>query len=278
MTKLTAIPAFLVFIAILLSVNTLPVLYAAEDDALARGLAAYAASDYSLAFKDLQPLAAAGDAQAQFTLSWMYRSGNGVALHYETAATLLQLAAEKGHAEAQLELSTLYFYGLGVRADIFEGVRWLEQAVTQGVAAAQQRLGIIYMTGTYEPMVKRNEVVGMRLMQMAIDQNFAPAIHSMAELYYLGQSDFIAAEPLFRRAAELGYADSQYYLGMMYSQGQWLQKDPVKAIMWWQLATSNGNGSSTRALQELEPSLSAAQIESAGNMAGACKARNYQNC
>lgn len=250
----------------------------AADSTLERGLAAYAAQDYAAALQDLQPLAAGGDPQAQFTLSWMYRGGNAVALDYAEAARLLRLAADAGHGEAQMELSTLYFYGLGVRPDIFEGAHLLELASAQGVAAAQQRLAVIYLTGSYQPMIARNDAVGMRLMQLAIDQQYAPAMFSLAEMYYLGQSDFVAAEPLFRRAAELGHADSMYYLGTMYSQGQWLMKDLAKASMWLQLASANGNRSSVRLLEELRPEMTAAQLQDVESMSANCLTKEYKGC
>ena len=47
----------------------------------------------------------------------------------------------------------------------------------------------------------------------------------------------------FRRAAERGYYDAQYYLGTMYTDGRGVLQDAVTAHMWLNLAAAQYSGS-----------------------------------
>lgn len=242
---------------------------------LEKGQAAYENGDYATALAELKPLADAGDAEAQFTLSWMYRSGSGVPSNMREAANLLRKAADQGHGQAQIELSTFLFYGLGSPPDIPEGVRLLELAVAQGIPEAQEKLGTIYNVGSY---VEKNMALGTRLLQMAVDQDYAPAMYNLGQLHYYGDGDYIAAESLFRRAAVMGHADSMFFLGIMYYQGQWLMKDLTKAYMWLQLALNNGSNSAAMATTQLAEEMDMFDVDDAKRMAAACQASNFQNC
>ena len=42
----------------------------------------------------------------------------------------------------------------------------------------------------------------------------------------------------YRKAAEQGIADAQYFLGVMYDKGQGVPQDSVQSYMWYTLAAS----------------------------------------
>ena len=148
----------------------------AQDEALT----AYQNGDYATAFAAWQPLADAGDAQAQFNLAIMYHNGQGTepdaakaiayctlaadndippAQHYlgyllmdeeigtpnpEKAAHYWQRAAEHGIDDAQYQLGSLYTQGIGVPQDTDTAADWYEAAALQGHAPAQYNLGVLY--------------------------------------------------------------------------------------------------------------------------------------
>ena len=150
--------------------------HAAQDEALA----AYQNGDYATALAAWQPLADAGDAQAQFNLAIMYHNGQGTepdaakaiayctlaadndippAQHYrgyllmdeeigtpnpEKAAHYWQRAAEHGIDDAQYQLGSLYVQGSGVSQDTDTAADWFEAAALQGHAPAQYNLGVLY--------------------------------------------------------------------------------------------------------------------------------------
>ena len=53
--------------------------------------------------------------------------------------------------------------------------------------------------------------------------------------------DYKTAVKWYRLAAEQGYADAQYNLGVMYGMGTGIIQDWVYAHMWGIIAASNGN-------------------------------------
>ena len=62
------------------------------------GLAAYNKKDYAMVLKEWRPLAARGNAQAQFKLGWMYEGGQGVSSNDKQAVAWFRKAAEQGVA------------------------------------------------------------------------------------------------------------------------------------------------------------------------------------
>jgi TPR repeat protein len=61
---------------------------------------AYAAEDYSRVFELVFPLAASGDADAQYTLGYLYFHGLGTQKSEAQAMNWIQRAAAQGHAKA----------------------------------------------------------------------------------------------------------------------------------------------------------------------------------
>ena len=55
--------------------------------------------------------AAAGDADAQYQMGWMFRNGYGLAISEQQAISWWQQAADQGHIEAHLALANLYRAG-----------------------------------------------------------------------------------------------------------------------------------------------------------------------
>ncbi len=96
------------------------------------GLEAYDSGDYETALAEWQPLAEAGDPEAQVALAGLYLTGAGVAADPGEAARWFRLAAEQGDPVAQLNLGDLYSRGLGVARDLVEAYVWLSLAVTLG--------------------------------------------------------------------------------------------------------------------------------------------------
>ncbi len=111
------------------------------------GVAAYKRGAYAAAFKEFQPLAEQGNADAQFNLGVMYRTGRGVAQDDKEAAGWYRKSAEQGFARAQFSLGLMYYGGQGVPQDDKEAAKWYRKAAEQGLAAAQFSLGLMYYKG-----------------------------------------------------------------------------------------------------------------------------------
>jgi len=131
-----------VVIAVLLGLLRSPPAWADFAD----GLRAFDAGDYAAALAAWQPLAEAGDADAQAALAGLHLQGLGVAGDAARAAALYRQAARQGHVMAQLNLGDLYRRGIGVRRDPIEAYRWLALAAGQGHPWAQARLAELAQT------------------------------------------------------------------------------------------------------------------------------------
>jgi TPR repeat protein len=96
------------------------------------GLNALEGGNYKTAMRLLRPLAAAGDARAQFRIGVMYVEGRGVPVDYSEAVGWLLQAADQGNTDAQNHLGFLYLYGRGVSKDYVSAHMWFDLAAAKG--------------------------------------------------------------------------------------------------------------------------------------------------
>lgn len=106
----------------------------------------------------------------------------------------------------------------------------------KGEADSQYRLAIMYQNGLG---VVRNELLAMKWMVAAANQNFPMAQHGLGFMYMEG--DCVAknsekAVNWFRKAAEQGMAGSQTTLAMMYETGNGVEQDTDEAKKWYRMA------------------------------------------
>ncbi|WP_455209697.1 tetratricopeptide repeat protein [Kaarinaea lacus] len=87
--------------------------------------------------------AAQGWADAQYQLGNMYEFGLSVPQSYQNAAALYKKAAEQGHASAQTNLAVLYANGQGVNQDIVLAYVWSNLAASQGIVEALQNREVV---------------------------------------------------------------------------------------------------------------------------------------
>ena len=85
-----------------------------------------------------------GDAEAQYNLGLIYRTGEGVPQDDAEAVHWYRLAADQGDSCAQFIIGQSYSRGQGVPQDSAEAVRWYRLAADQGNAEAQYNLGVMY--------------------------------------------------------------------------------------------------------------------------------------
>ena len=64
-----------------------------------------------------------------------------------------------------------------------------------------------------------------------------------------------------------GYADARYNLGVMYENGRGVPQDSVQALMWFNIAASQGNERAAESLKQFSKSMTPAQIAEAEKLA-----------
>ena len=114
---------------------------------LASGIAAFEAKEFRRAFQLLAPLAARGEAEAQFRVAVMSQNGLGGVVNEALAFALMRDAAHHGHGLAQHGLGVMYLYGECVAKDEAEAAQWFRRAADQGLAGAMMTLGMMYEQG-----------------------------------------------------------------------------------------------------------------------------------
>ena len=128
------------FVAITIALSLAANAYAGFKE----GASAYNAKNYSLALKEISPLAKAGHADAQHLLGLMYYMGRGVAIDYRAALAWHRKAAEQGKADAQYVVGAMHYTGNAVAADPKQAVSWFRRAASNGHAEAQHALALMY--------------------------------------------------------------------------------------------------------------------------------------
>lgn len=155
-------------------------------------------------FVELRKAAEQGDAEAQFSLGFMYTGGLGVPQDDAQAITWYRKAADQELADAQFYLGLMYDEGRGVPQDFVKAYKWYRKAAEQGLVVAQYNLYFMYREG------------------QGVSQDYAQAIKWCS------------------KAAEQGLAEAQYNLGGMYEKGQGVPQDYIEAYKWWNLSAAQG--------------------------------------
>ncbi|MDD2800979.1 MAG: protein kinase [Methylobacter sp.] len=158
----------------------------------------------------------------------------------KTMLKQLQEAAEAGDASVQAYLGAMYVLGKGVTQDITIGLEWTQKAAEQGNVMGQDYLAHMFFNGLG---VKKNEAKGVEWLEKAAAQDYIDAQTRLAERYYEeGTPEKIAkAFRWYQKAAELGDAQAQYNLGVMYQKGRNVPVDMDKAFSWYQKSANQGN-------------------------------------
>ena len=131
-----------------------PVVAGPFEDAFA----AYSRGDYTTAFQLWRPLAAQGDAVAQYNLGIMYDNGFGVPQDYAEALKWYRLAAAQGLDSVQSNLGVMYRLGQGVPQDQVLAHMWFNLATAQGNKNARKNRDIAASLMTREQIDKAQKL------------------------------------------------------------------------------------------------------------------------
>jgi uncharacterized RDD family membrane protein YckC len=161
------------------------------------------------------------------------RDGQGLKPYLDDAARDIHVwrkSAETGAPDAQYLLGLCYWWGSGVPYDEMEMVRWLRKAAEQGYAPAQSELGTLYYNAprdlVFVGYTRANSGCGI-------------------------SQDCVEAVRWWRKAANHGYAPSQYSLGTCFYKGHGVPQDHEEGLRWIRKAAEQGAPNAASFLQEL---------------------------
>jgi TPR repeat protein len=207
--------------------------------------AAIAKGDYATALKLLRPVAEQGTPEAQLVLAIMHGNGMGVPRSGTEAVKWSRKAAEQGHANAQHYLGLIYKTGGhgDVPKDYVEAMVWFRKAADQGHTGALFDIGTMYDSGHG---VTRDHARAWKMYLQSAELGDARSQFFVALIYAEGDHpgvprDYAAAASWYRKAADQGDAAAQFNLGTMYDRGQGVPQDNAQAVKWWRSAADSAH-------------------------------------
>ncbi|EZP72251.1 Sel1-like TPR repeat protein [Sphingomonas paucimobilis] len=139
------------------------------------GVDAWQQGDYAKAVAEWQPLAQAGDPDAQFNMGQAYKLGRGVSANMGTAIQWYRKAAEQGHVRAEDNLGLLMFQ----QGDRASALPYLQRAANRGEPRAQYIVGTALFNGDLTP---KDWVRAYALMTRASAAGLAQATASLKQM------------------------------------------------------------------------------------------------
>jgi len=103
-----------------------------------------------------------------------------------------------------------------------------------------------YQRSEVKPLKLWNMVI-MRLLRRQAERGNVEAMTCLA-VRHRDSQNFGEANRWFRKAAELGFPDAQFFLGYAYDDGKGVEKDSVEAVRWYRLAADQGDATAQSAL------------------------------
>ena len=222
-----------------------------------KGMRHYKPDDVATALNELRPLAAEGDADAQFKLGSLYYQGFGVPQDFKEAIAWLRKAAEQNHTSAQVTLGAIYADGIPgvVEKNYPQALMWFIFAAGQGDPDAMEfrdSLGLKMTPAQIAEAQKLAREFKPQATYVKVFEDFkkgaergdAVSQFKVGLIYYGGQGvprDYKEALAWFKKAALQGHPLAQYNCGYMYEQGEGTPQDYVEAAKYFRQAAERGN-------------------------------------
>ncbi|MCC6467862.1 MAG: sel1 repeat family protein [Alphaproteobacteria bacterium] len=111
------------------------------------GREAYEKQDFAAAWKELDPLAKQGNADAMYLVGSMYHMGMGVPPSYKDAAEWYRKSADAGKIDAIFTMGIVYEGGIGVPRNGPESFAWYKKSADRGFYAGQLKVANMYAKG-----------------------------------------------------------------------------------------------------------------------------------
>jgi len=128
---------------------------------------------------------------------------------------------------------------------------------------------------------QKDYATALTKFRSAAQQGYKEAQYNLGVMYSKGQGvaqDYKEAVRWYQLAAKQGFAEAQHNLGRMYGLGQGVLQDYTRAHMWLNIAAIAGDKDSVKGRDIAAGVMSAQQIEQAQRMARECMSSNFTKC
>ncbi|KAG2198753.1 hypothetical protein INT47_010539 [Mucor saturninus] len=197
-------------------------------------------------------------ADAQFFLANCYGGGlHDLKADPDKAFSLYLQGSKQNHPESCYRAAVCYELGMGTKRDYRYAMQYYRKAANLTDPSGMYKLGLILLNGLIGQSKNPREAISwfLRAAQNA-DQDHPQPLHELA-LAYEQEEDPISsvipdinyARELYTQAAQLGYAPSQYKLGLAYENGLLnCPIDPRRSIAWYSRAAEQNDSNAEIAL------------------------------
>jgi len=201
--------------------------------------------------RKLRIRAKGGNVEAQRHLGGIYMVGDQVSQDKKKGLKLIRHAAERGYWEAQFDMGRLYVTGTGVEKNIEEAAKWYRLAEQNGVSLAKYKLAKILLETTKDNEHKKS----LKLLHEAARDGVADAQLDLGVMYLQGDKvdkNIRIGLEYIQKAAVRRSTLAQYNLGVVYARGIGVEQDFDKAHYWLQFAVKQGHKQAQKLLDEID--------------------------
>ncbi|SMX49915.1 Putative beta-lactamase HcpC precursor [Maliponia aquimaris] len=208
----------------------------------------YDAGDFKAARVALEPVAAAGDIQAQLQLGLIYANGTGTVRQIYKAAGYFKAAADQGDLAGRTYYAAMLLSGEGAVQDESVGYDMMLAAAEEGWPEAQFSIAEMYWNARVLKLNK-TQIIGLRAtavewLKKAAASGHSDAMVMLGHAYASGLKNVPQNVPealrLYQEAAAMGNAKAAYALALVHEAGQSVPRDANKAMAYYRQAAEGG--------------------------------------
>lgn len=199
-----------------------------------------------------------GYADAQFFLGNCYGGGlYGLKSDVDKAFGLYLQGSKSNHPECTYRVAVCYELGMGTKKDYRYAMQFYKKAANASDPNGMYKLGLILLNGLIGQSKNPREAISwfLRAAQIANEEHPQP-LHELAIAYEKKENSIPSVIPdvnysreLYSQAAQLGYAPSQFKLGLTYENGHLnCPIDPRRSIAWYSRAAEQNDPNAELAL------------------------------
>lgn len=208
--------------------------------------------DHRAAFNNFKKASMMNNLNAINSLGVCYEEGNGVEADYKKAFDCYMYASLKGH---YLALSNRAIYQIKTNQvenniDVYyNSYNLLIHSISlnsNGNKNSYYYLGFIYENGYHNKSLFPDEIQAYNMYKISSDEGHAHATTKIAIALYNGINNFLVSDKnlaikFFEKASNLGDAEANNYLGLIYEQEHTLRNDGNKSVKYFKTAYEKGN-------------------------------------
>ncbi|NNP67413.1 tetratricopeptide repeat protein [Acinetobacter sp. Ac_5812] len=149
--------------------------------------------------------------------------------NYKGAFSILEKLVEKNDDFAKNEMGFFYEKGIFVEKDIKKAIKLYAEAGNNNYVPAMYNISRLKLEDG-------NSAEALSILKKIESDNYAPAINLLGIMYNNGDyvdKDLNKAFLYYKKAADLGNPDAKFNLGQMYFYGEGVKQDYKKSFYWY---------------------------------------------